>query len=231
MTKFKKKNKNELKSVICKNQDLIIGRLKEEWQEAEAVFARQKRKKQLFDLAKNAGIVAGKGLLTLLLVGGVLTVAAMAPNIFSAFGRSVKNRRYFDKKQFNKEKRYLKRHGLIEINKTNNDTFEIYLTEKGKRVVVEDVFKNFKIQKQQKDDYWRLVMFDIPRKHNWARDAFRKKLRIMGFYQLQESVFVLPYPCEKEITLLAEILNIVDFVYLIKTKDFNNNKTLEDFFN
>ena len=73
-------------------------------------------------------------------------------------------------------------------------------------------------------------MFDIPRKYNWARDAFRQKLRTMGFHQLQESVFILPYPCEKEVILLAEILNIVDFIHLIKTKDFSDNKELRDIF-
>jgi len=73
-------------------------------------------------------------------------------------------------------------------------------------------------------------MFDIPRKYNWTRDVFRQKLKEIGFYQLQESVFILPYPCEKEVILLAEILNIVDFVYLIKTQDFNNYKELKEAF-
>ncbi|MEK7593220.1 MAG: hypothetical protein AAB464_00680 [Patescibacteria group bacterium] len=230
MGKIKKNRENKLKFAVYKNKDLIIERLKEEWKEAEEILARQKRKEQLIELAKSAGVAAGKGLLTLLLVGGVMTVAAIAPNIFSAIGRSIKSRRCFDKKQFNKEKRYFKRHGLIEIKKIDNNTFEIYLTEKGERLAMEDAFKNFKIQKPQRDGYWRMVMFDIPDKHKWTRDIFRQKLRIMGFYQLQESVFILPYPCEKEVSLLVEILNIVDFIYLIKTKDFSDNKELKEMF-
>ena len=75
-----------------------------------------------------------------------------------------------------------------------------------------------------------MVMFDIPDKHKWTRDIFRQKLRIMGFHQLQESIFILPYPCEKEVSLLVEILNIVDFVYLIKTMDFSDNKELKEMF-
>lgn len=222
---------NKLKIAINKNRDLIIKRLKEEWEEAEKVFVRQKRKEQLIDLVKNVGVATSKGLLKLLLVAGVLTVAAAAPNVFSAFGRLTKHRRYFDKKQFNKEKQYFKRHGFIEIKKIGANTFEIYLTEKGEKIAAEDAFKNFKIQKPQKDGYWQVVMFDIPNKYNWARDAFRKKLREMGFHKFQESVFILPYPCEKEIALLTTILNIVDFVYLIKTKDFSDNKELEKLFN
>ena len=45
-------------------------------------FWTAKRKEQLIELAKGAGDAAGKGLLTLLLVGGALTVAAIAPNVF-----------------------------------------------------------------------------------------------------------------------------------------------------
>lgn len=182
-------------------------------------------------MVKNVGVTTGKGLLTLLLVGGVLTVAVVAPNVFSAFGHLAKIRRYFDKKQFNKEKQYFKKQGLIKIEKIDNKTFKIYLTEKGEKIAAEDVFKNFKIQKPQKDGYWRVVMFDIPNKYNWARDVFRQRLRELGFYKFQESVFILPYPCEKEIALLTTILNIVDFAHLIKTKDFSGNKEVEKIFN
>lgn len=230
MNKIKNKRENKFKTTLHKKQDLIIKHLRKEWEEAENVLDKQKKKEQLIELAKNVGIATGKGLLALALVGGVLTVAAMAPNVFSAFGRSGKNRRYFDKKQFNKDKKYLKRHNLIKIKEIKENTFEIYLTEKGKDKSLGEAFKNLKIQKKQKDGYWRVVMFDIPNKHKWARDAFRQKLRDMEFYQLQESVFILPYSCEKEVILLAEILNIVDFVHLIKTKDFSGNKELEKIF-
>lgn len=229
MNKIKQENK--FKSALFRNQDLIIKHLKEEWKESEEAFARQKKKEQLIELAKNVGVAVGKGLLVSLLIGGVLTIAAVAPNIFSAVGRSVNRRRYFDKKQFNKEKRYFKRYKLIEIKEIDNNIFEIYLTEKGERIAIRDAFKSLKIKKPQKDGYWRVVMFDIPNKHKWARDAFRQKLRMMGFYQLQESVFILPYICEKEVILLMEILNIVNFVYLIKTKDFLDNKKLKEVFN
>lgn len=226
-----KSAKLKLKSSLIKNQNLIINQLKQEWKEAEEALINQKKKEQLIELAKNIGINAGEILLGLLLAGGVLTVAAMTPNIFSAYGRFAKRQQYFKKEQFNRDRYYLKRHNLIKIKKINEETFELYLTEKGKDKSIGEAFKNLKIQKPQKDDYWRVVMFDIPNKHKWARDAFRQKLRIMGFYQLQESVFILPYPCEKEVILIAEILNIVDFVHLIKTKDFSNNKELKDFYN
>jgi len=226
----KKKREYKLKKAILDNREAIAVQLRNEWKEAEGTFARQKRKEQLIKFAKDVGVVSAKSLLALLFIGGVLTITAAAPNIFSAFGRLGNNRRYFKKEQFNTNRYYLKKHKLIEFKKIDDNTFEMFLTKEGESKAIETAFKDFKIQKQQKDRYWRVVIFDIPKKYNWARDAFRQKLREMGFYQLQESVFILPYPCEKEVILLAEILNIVNFVHLIKTEDFNNNKELKEIY-
>jgi len=229
MVKIKKENK--LKTALLENKSLIISQLKNEWEEAEKAFEQKKRKEKLIEFAKDAGLVAGKGLLAFLFIGGVLTVAVVAPNVFSAFGRLMKHRKYFKKEQFNKNKYYLKRHGLIKIKKIDQDTFEMSLTKRGEDKMLGDFFKSMRIQKSEKsDEYWRVVMFDIPNKHKWTRDIFRHKLKEMGFYQLQESVFITPYPCEKEIKLIVSALNISSFVYLIKTKDFSGDKELEKAF-
>jgi len=222
-----KKREYKFKKAISENREAIIVQLKKEWAEAEKVLAQEKKKEQLIKIAKDVGVVSAKSLLALLFIGGILTVAVTAPNVFSAFGRLGKNRRHFNKEQFNKNKYYLKRHGLINFKQIDDDIFEVFLTRKGEDRAVEEYFNDFKVQNHQKDGYWRMVMFDIPNKHKWARDIFRQKLRGMGFYQLQESVFILPYPCEKEVILLAEILNIIDFIHLVKTADFNNNKKLK----
>ncbi|MEK7635480.1 MAG: hypothetical protein AAB405_00055 [Patescibacteria group bacterium] len=225
--KKKIKRENKFKSALLKNQGLIIAQLKNEWQESEKALAKEARKKQLIKFAKDASIIAGKSMLAFLAIGGVLTVAAVAPNIFAAYGKITKQRRYFKKDEFNKNKYYFKKQGLIKIRKTSGNVFELALTEKGLCRTAEQVFNDLIIQERVKDGYWRIVMFDIPNKYRWTRDIFRKKLRMMGFYQLQESVFVLPYLCEKEVELIAEILGIRDFIYLIKTVDFNNNEYLK----
>ena len=113
MDQKKLPKKPKFRNSLLKNQNLIIEYLKQEWKEADKTFERQKRKDQLVQFAKNVGIISGKSLLTLLLIGGVLTVAAVAPNIFAVFGRSIGRRRYFRKDKFNKNKYYFKRHGLI----------------------------------------------------------------------------------------------------------------------
>ena len=100
--KKKIKRENKFKSALLKNQGLIIAQLKNEWQESEKALAKEARKKQLIKFAKDASIIAGKSMLAFLAIGGVLTVAAVAPNIFAAYGKITKQRRYFKKDEFNK---------------------------------------------------------------------------------------------------------------------------------
>ena len=37
---------------------------------------------------------------------------------------------------------------------------------------------------------------------------FRRKLKEFGFYCLQQSVWIIPYPCQEEIELLREFLGL-----------------------
>ena len=57
-----------------------------------------------------------------------------------------------------------------------------------------------KIRKPAKwDGKWRIVVFDIPENLRSIRQALREHLCRLQFYQLQKSVFVLPYECGDEI--------------------------------
>lgn len=228
-TSLKTKN-NRFKTSLLKNRDCLVDFLEEEWKEAEDTFAKQERKDQLINFVKNAGDISGRALLGILLMGGILVVAAAAPGIFGAYGPLSKRRYYFKKDKFNKEKYYLKRHGFIKIDALAKDKLEIVLSQRGLQKALGIAFKDFKLRRPEPDGDWRVVMFDIPRKYNWARDIFRQKLRELGFYQFQMSVFILPYPCEREVGLLSAVLNISHFVRIIKTKDFSELEHLKEFF-
>lgn len=81
------------------------------------------------------------------------------------------------------------------------------------------------------DKKWRVVIFDIPDKFKRrARDALREKLKKLGFCQLQKSVWVIPYPCQKEIQLLCELFNITPFVNIITAESIYNDIKLRKYF-
>jgi DNA-binding transcriptional regulator PaaX len=65
------------------------------------------------------------------------------------------------------------------------------------------------------DGKWRIVMFDIPQKYERQRHLFRAKLKILGFQMLQKSVFVIPYPCEEELSRICHTLKLLDHVDVV----------------
>ena len=57
-------------------------------------------------------------------------------------------------------------------------------------------------------------MFDIPNKFRRRSDVFRDKLKDLGFYQFQKSVWVHPYPVENEVDLIVKLFEVGPFVKL-----------------
>lgn len=69
---------------------------------------------------------------------------------------------------------------------------------------------------KQWDKKWRVVIFDIPEPQKNMREIFRKHLKYLGFYPLQKSVWVHPYPCFDEIEFLRQVYNIGgDVTYIV----------------
>jgi len=217
---------------LSDNRKFLIQKLQLEWEEIE----KRAKREQIITKAKTSGMIIGKAILCLLIMGGVLTVAAVAPNMFAAFGRLTKNRRthrgFFEKKEFYKTKNYLLRQNYIHFIPQDVGIFTIEITEKGERRALSDVFNNLKIQKPEIwDKFWRIVIFDIPEKHKWAREGFRDKLKLLGFYQLQKSAFIYPYPCDDEIKFLMSVFNISPYIHFIRTRYLENDQELKKYFN
>lgn len=56
------------------------------------------------------------------------------------------------------------------------------------------------------DGKWRVVIFDVPEEKKLKRDILRRKLKQLGFYQIQKSVYVYPFECTNEISILSKRL-------------------------
>ena len=59
---------------------------------------------------------------------------------------------------------------------------------------------------------WRVIIFDIPKELHRERIKFRYWLKSLGFFPLQESVFVFPYPCEEELGDICARLKISEYI-------------------
>ncbi|MBI3559630.1 hypothetical protein HY087_00685 [Candidatus Gottesmanbacteria bacterium] len=172
-----------------------------------------------------------KRVLTLLGTGAVLSlslfVAPTAIVLAKPFLDQKRNRDRNAWKQFSQ--RYLRstinrlrKEKIVTIEERNGEQIVI-LTKLGKRRILKYSLETLEIEKPSHwDGRWRLVIYDVVKHKKYLRDVFRETLKNLGFYQLQESVWLFPYPCEKEVTFLREYYGIGnEVVYVVAT-------TLED---
>jgi DNA-binding transcriptional ArsR family regulator len=122
------------------------------------------------------------------------------------------------------------RKGLVDVRQTK-DGCVVVLTEKGKTEVLKYDIDNLSIPKQEPwDGKWRMVFFDIDTESHATRNAFREHLKTMGFFQIQKSVYVHPYPCTKELQYLREVLEVPHSVKLATVEQIENDEDLQRYF-
>jgi CRISPR-associated endonuclease Cas2 len=139
----------------------------------------------------------------LLLAGEIYTASAFPLDFPNNLKRSIAR---FKKEKLRSSFKYLKKRGLLEIKREGHDV-RISLTKEGRKRAGKYQIDDLKIEKPKKwDKKWRVVVFDIPNTSRLIRDIFRRKLKEFGFYRLQQSIWIYPYPCREEIALLREFL-------------------------
>lgn len=147
-----------------------------------------------------------KDVLRWLAVAGAVSMAATSPYFVSNILRASKQMRRHPKKQINNIFYRLRKEGCINIQKVNHQIY-ISLTDDGRKKAGWLQIDDLKINKPKKwDGKWRLAIFDIAQSKLIKREAFRGKLKELGFYQLQKSVWVHPYECDDEIQVLKDFL-------------------------
>lgn len=173
-------------------------------------------------MARGLGTTQKK--ILLLLFGGV------------ALGLSGSPRRYYrilrligkEWEQLNRENLWRSIRALYESKlmgeRQNPDgTITLTLSKEGKRQALKYQIDGMKIQPTVRwDGKWRLVVFDIPENRKQAREALRFRLRQIGMERYQKSVFISPYPCDKEIEFLVEFHQVLPFVRFIVAESLDN---------
>ena len=99
------------------------------------------------------------------------------------------------------------------------------LTTRGKRWILKYTLEDLNIPAPKMwDGKWRLVIYDVARHKASLRNIFRTTIRRLGFYNVQESVWLHPYPCEKEISFLRDYCGMGgDVIYVIAHKIENDS--------
>lgn len=171
-----------------------------------------------------------KEILKYLLLAGAVYVAASSPYFFSNLMKNISKPKPQKKKAANAFN-YLKKRGLIEIKRDGHDVC-ISLTKEGKKRAGKYQIDDLEIEKAKKwDKKWRVVIFDVPFYSRTIRDAFRRKLKEFGFYPLQKSIWIYPYPCKEEIELLRGFFGLnKKQIQVLEATRLDDDKFLRNFF-
>jgi len=113
---------------------------------------------------------------------------------------------------------------LIDIENNKDGTTTLTLNKKGKKQVLVFNLEKLKIQEQSKwDGKWRIIMFDVPERKKRLREALRFHFKEIGLIELQKSVLIHPYPCEKEIEFILEFYNARKYVRFVIAEKIDNS--------
>jgi len=164
----------------------------------------------------------------LLLMAGVLLGLTRSPKqYFKIVRMATKEWDFIDRQYLYRLIREFREERLIDYREKANGEIEIVITEQGKLTLLHYDIERMEIKKTSRwDGKWRIVFFDIPEKHRQARDALREKLKEIGFREFQQSVFIQPYPCTKEINFLIEFFEIRNWVKLAEVNKITNEPEL-----
>ena len=178
---------------------------------------------------------AAKVILALAAVGGILTLAAVAPGLMGSLNKA----RISEKR--NKRERYnrlwqnfyrLKKERALEYVGEKDGALLYKLTERGRTKLRGFLLATLEIPIPIKwDGYWRVVIFDIPEKQKSARRAIQRKMAELGFYPLQKSVWAHPFSCEAEIEFLKELFEVEPHVHILLVPQMPDGKALYYFRN
>lgn len=173
------------------------------------------------------------GVLKSLVVAGMAGCLVVAPNAVQlgeiALKRLNKNSRMRNAKSL---VNYLAKQELVKVKELPDGQLQVTITKRGQKRVQKVEFADLKVSKlRQWDRRWRILTFDIPEKQRTARRSLSLKLRDLGFYQLQRSVWVHAYPCSVELELVRQTFGIGNkYVTLFESDYLNREQELKRFF-
>lgn len=168
-----------------------------------------------------------------LLLGGLALGLTRSPRQYFRIVREMKKEwRNINRRSLENSIRLLYASQLVETKSGPNNTLTLVLSREGERRALSYDLEHIRIDRpKQWDKKWRIVIFDIPERKKIVRESVRMHLRQMGFIELQHSVWVLPFDCQKEIEYVSEFYFARKFIRFIVAESIDNELHLKQRFN
>lgn len=107
----------------------------------------------------------------------------------------------------------------------------VVLTDHGKKKVLSYQLEEMMINKPPHwDGKWRIIIYDIKKERKILGDIFRRFLQKMQFLKLQKSVYLTPYPCDKQIEFLRQYYGLDEEVLYLIVQKLENEEIYKQYF-
>lgn len=175
-----------------------------DWEKAAVLFKRPLEKP-----TSNTGAISVKDILYLVASSGALGMMFAFPGTIPAFSSLILGNKSYPRWRSKQAISELNNRKMVTVEEQKDGRVTVKITKRGMIRALSYQLDGMRlVQPKRWDKKWRLVIFDIPEKWKAVRDLFRMRLVQMGLYQLQESVYISPYPCFEEIEFLRELYGI-----------------------
>ena len=160
-----------------------------------------------------------KKVLLLLIGGASLSLTRRPDQYFKIIRNIAKEWKKINERNLKLAIKNLYRSKMIDYKENDDGTVSMVLTDDGRKKIIKYDLDKIQIKKPIKwDTLWRMVIFDIPENERRGRIALAEKLKELGFYPMQKSVFIYPYECKDEIDFVTEIFNLSPHVRFLRVK-------------
>ena len=172
-----------------------------------------------------------KEILQILAAAGAVGITFLSPKAGTAIGRIILKDSKYSNWRMNQITRQLIKQKYVTIKENDDGTTTVKITKNGMIRALTYKIETMKLKSPKRwDKKWRVVIFDIPEKYKKVRDIFRMRLRQLNLYQLQESVYVSPYPCFDEIDFLRELYGVPFKVKYLLVEKIEDDSFLKNYF-
>lgn len=171
-------------------------------------------------------------ILSTLVFGGALALAALAPAVLVAVGQIAKQSGYKMGSRARIAAGRLAQKGFIRFVDIGGKK-HIEITAAGKQFFDLEAAKLAARtrRKSRWDRRYRMVIFDIPEKRKADRQRLRLLVRELGFLRLQDSVWVTPHESEELVTLIKADLRFGKDVMYVIVEAIENDSWIRKHFN
>lgn len=179
---------------------------------------------------RNLGPIQQKALL-LLLGGMALGLSGSPTRYFRVLGAMRKEWSDINRRSLSRSIKGLYQSKLVTEKRRADGSVLLVLTPEGRRRAQLFQKRDIEIARpSQWDGRWRIVLFDIPEEKKSLRDIFRRHLQKIGFRELQKSVFIFPFECEREIDSLVRLYEAEEYFRFILATAVSHERSLKKIF-